>query len=130
MRELSSNAIIECSAQDLIARALNTPARAPVEAHAQKHGDSGDLYRHGLGDKNVSAWLGPATIVDVSDASHGQVTVKWQGRHNNVRLQDLRPHLVMLVLLAADIGTVSFGRDRALDMLRKTLVDIAKAYNR
>ena len=39
MREIAINAIVECSAQDRINRALNTPARAPAEAHSYKNGD-------------------------------------------------------------------------------------------
>ena len=103
------HAIVECSAQDRINRALNTPARAPAEAHSYKNGDSVDLYRHGLGDKHVSGWLGPATLIDTSELTHGQATVKWQGRHMNVRLQDMRPHLALLVFLAAYYGTLHLG---------------------
>ena len=39
MREISLNSIIECSAQDRIRRALNTPARAPAESFDYKQGE-------------------------------------------------------------------------------------------
>ena len=118
MREISLNSIIECSAQDRIRRALNTPARAPAESFDYRQGDSVDLYRHGLGEKHISGWLGPATIIDISEASHGQICVKWQGRHVNCRLQDLRPHLALLVFLSCDVGALSLGRGKALTLLR------------
>ena len=118
MREIAVHAIIVCSAEDRIGRALDTPARAPAEAHAYVFGDSVDLYRHGAGDTLVSGWLGPATLIDASELSHGQATVKWQGTHMNVRLQDLRPHLALLVLFVPGTGTLHFGKDRALDLMK------------
>ena len=75
-----------------------------------------DLYRHGLGDKHVSGWFGPATIVDCRDCSelgHGGAAVKWQGRMLNVRLQDLRLHVPLLVFLVSNIGTTHLAKCRA-----------------
>ena len=112
MREIAFNAIVECSAPDRIKRALNTPARAPAEAHAYAPGDSVDLYRHGAGDKHVSGWLGPATLIDASELSHGQATVKWQGRHMNVRQQDHRPHLALLVFFVAGTSALHLEKRR------------------
>ena len=108
---------------------MNTPARAPAEGHAYSQSDAVDLYRHGLGDKHVSGWLGPATLIDVSELSHGLATVKWQGRHLNVRLQDLRPHLALLVVLVANICTVHLSKGRALSLLHDALEHMASTIN-
>ena len=128
MQEIAVNAIVECSAQDRIKRTLNTPARAPAEAHAYVPGDFVDLYRHGAGDKHVSFWLGPATPIDASELSHGQATVKWQGL--SVRLQDLRPHLALLVFLVSGTGALHLGKGRALDLIRDMLEHMAASHNR
>ena len=129
MREIAVNSIVESSAQDRINRALNTPSRAPAGACAYNPGDSVDIFRHGLGEKHVSGWLGPATIVDCSELTHGQATVKWQGRHISVRLQDLRPHLALFIFLLAKIGTLHIGKGRALDLIHDTLEQLASANN-
>jgi len=73
--------------------------------------------------------LGPATLIDTSELAHGLATVKWQGRHMNVRLQDMRPHLALLVFLAAYHGTLHLGRGRALDMLKDTLEHMASRHD-
>ena len=119
MREIAVNAIVECSAQDRINRALNTPARAPAEAHAYAPGYSVGLYRHGAGDKHVSGWLGRAALIDVSELSHEQATVKWQGRHPNVRLQDLGPHLALFVFLVCGTGTLHLGKGQSVGLDQK-----------
>ena len=57
-------------------------------------GDQVDVWRP-PGTKDESGWRGPATVVDTRQP----VTVRWQGRHMQVRTQDLRRALGYFICL-------------------------------
>ena len=63
--EVAVQAMIEGSARERIQRALNTRTTMAVEKLDLKIGGEVDFYRE-PNTKNVSGWLGPATVVDLS----------------------------------------------------------------
>ena len=51
--------------------------------------------------KDTLGWSGPATVADISRASRGVITLKFNNRYTEVALQNLCRHLHFLVYLAA-----------------------------
>ena len=87
VREIALQEMIEATSQARINRALKTKTRLPGEARFTV-GDVVEYYRP-PSSKDISGWLGPATITEVV-AIDGQVQIEHKGRKLRCRLQDVR----------------------------------------
>ena len=92
--------MIEGSARARLGRALNTRTTMPAQKLNLKVGEEVDFYRSQT-SKDASGWFGPAEVIDVSRATRGVVSVRWQSRTLDVQLPSLRRHLHFLALLTA-----------------------------
>ena len=59
-----------------------------------------DFYRSQT-SKDASGWFGPAEVTDVSRATRGVISVRWQSRTIDVQLPNVRRHLHFFSLLTA-----------------------------
>ena len=100
VRTLAIQAIVEGTARDKLQRAMKTRTLPPGEIHELKVGDSVDFYRH-PGTKDVSGWLGPAAVTDISEMRRGTIKIKHKLGEMVCRCGDVRPHLDYLVFLTA-----------------------------
>eukprot|EP00974_Lingulodinium_polyedra_P098468 9542530-Lingulodinium_polyedra.AAC.1 len=64
-------------ARSRVKRALDTRTQAPGEALGLSVGDLVDFYRPPA-SKGVPGWRGPVIVTDVSNISHGTVSLRWQ----------------------------------------------------
>ena len=60
--------------------------------------DQVEIYRKPP-TKDRPGWVGPASVTDTTELSHGKVTVRWQGRHITVPLESVRRAMIYLVWL-------------------------------
>ena len=81
------------AAQLRLERALASKARLANEQLELQQGDLVDFYRQPA-TKDESGWRGPAEVVE---APGPPIVIRWQGRHLQVRTQDLRRALVYFV---------------------------------
>ena len=72
----------------------------PAQKLNLKVGEEVDFYRSQT-SKDASGWFGPAEVIDVSRATRGVITVKWQSRTMDIQLPNVRRHLHFLALLTA-----------------------------
>ena len=99
LREISVQQIMEGTARERAARALNTRSLPPSKIMELNVGDKVDFFRT-PNNKDVSGWQGPATVVDVTTADRGNIWIKHIHRPMVCRLGDERLHIPFLVLLA------------------------------
>ena len=85
--------MIQEAAQLRLERALASKTRLATEQLELNQGDLVDFYRPPA-TKDESGWRGPAEIVE---APGPPIVIRWQGRHLQVRTQDLRRALVYFV---------------------------------
>ena len=102
LREVAVQSMVELTAKQRLTRALNSKTRVATEQLELEVGDQVDFHRPSS-TKDESGWRGPATVVDISQP----VTIRWQGRHIQVRTADLRRALVYLVFLTRSVGDQS-----------------------
>ena len=57
-------------------------------------GDQVEIYRKSP-YKDRPQWVGPATVVNLEDSRHGQVSVRWQGRVIDVSTESIRRAMVL-----------------------------------
>jgi hypothetical protein len=86
-REIALQAMIEATSQARINRALKTKTQLPGDLQYQV-GDQVEYYRPSK-TKDVSGWLGPATVIEVL-GDQGQVVVKHRNEELRCRFQDTR----------------------------------------
>ena len=79
--------------KDRINRALKSKSRIAGESLKLNLGDLVDFYRTPQ-NKDASGWIGPATVVNLTDLASGRVDVKWQGYIYSCQVRDIRPALV------------------------------------
>ncbi len=101
IREISVQQMVEGTARVRTDRALRTRTLPAGEREEYKIGEQVDFYRPPA-SKDISGWIGPAKIIDISNISRGTITVRHRTEMPiEVRLQDLRRHLAFLVFLGA-----------------------------
>lgn len=102
LREVSVQAMIEGSASARLGRTINTRTTLPAQRLTLQVGESVDIVRK-PNTKDVSGWVGPAEVLEVSRARRGINTVRHLPRQIEVRVQDIRRHMHFLCLLAAPL---------------------------
>jgi len=100
LREISIQKMIEGTAQARINQASRAKTQPPVQAEQWRVGDLVDFHTKQT-NKDVSGWVGPATIVNTLNTLDGYLDIKWQGRVYTRRFQDIRRHLVFWTSLQA-----------------------------
>ena len=100
LRDISIQAMVEGSARARLGRAMNTHATMPAQKLNLKVGEEVDFYRSQT-SKDASGWFGPAEVTDISRATRGVITVRWQSRTMDIQLPNVRRHLHFLALLTA-----------------------------
>lgn len=98
VREIVLQQMIEGTARERLKRAAATQARPSAEMHELAPGDRIDIYRTPK-TKDLTAWRGPATVVNVNNLSSGYVDAEWGGRVLSVRIADLRKSLCYIATL-------------------------------
>ena len=92
LREIALQQMIEGTARARLGRALNTKTLPAGQIEGYKVGEEVDFYRP-PSTKDVSGWMGPATVVDVSELSRGHISIRFQRGAIARRLADGRRHL-------------------------------------
>ena len=70
----------------------------PAQKLNLQMGEEVDFYRT-PGPKDTPGWSGPAEVIDVSRATRGVVTLRWQNRTIEAQLSNVRRHLHFFSLL-------------------------------
>ena len=109
LREIAVQAMIEGTARARLGRAIRTRSLPSGQTSNYQVGDSVDYYRK-PSTKDLSGWLGPATVIDVTDLSRGTIGIKFQNNRMNCRLADLRHHLHFLCRMAAPNSAMDLPR--------------------
>ena len=102
LREVSVQAIVEGSARARLGRTTNTRTTASSSTLNLQVGEEIDFIRQ-PGTKDTSGWYGPATVVDISKAARGVITLRFQNQVTEAMVQNVRRHLHFLTYLAAPI---------------------------
>ena len=105
LREISLQKMIEGSAIERVNRARRAKTQPPFQLTDLKVGDQVDFYRKPM-QKDISGWLGPATVVNVLDARRGHIDVKWQSKTLTCKHAHLRRHLIPLWSMLAFSGNM------------------------
>ncbi len=90
--EVSVQAIVEGSARAWLGRAENTRSTRSAENLKFQIGEDVDFFRQ-QNKKDISRWPGPAVVVDVSKASHGVITVRYQNQITEAMFKNERRRL-------------------------------------
>ena len=109
LREIAVQAMVEGTARARLGRALQTRSLPAGQAAKYELGQLVDYYRK-PNSKDISGWIGPATIIDITDLSRGTIGVKFQNNKMNCRLGDVRRHLHFLCLMAAPNSAADLPR--------------------
>ena len=88
--------MVEGTARDKLTRAINTRTLQSGEQQELQVGDQVEYWRK-QGSKDVTCWLGPATVTDVSQLDRGVIKVKDKGQEMVCRSGDVRPILEFLI---------------------------------
>ena len=86
VREIATQSMVQQTAQLRLERAMSSRTRLAAEQLELQPGDLVDFWRRPA-TKDESGWRGPAAV---TVAPRPPITVRWQGRSYDVRLQDLR----------------------------------------
>merc|ERR1711873_113852 len=100
LREVSVQAMVEGSARARLGRAVNMRTTMPAQKLNLQVGEEADFYRSQT-SKDAPGWFGPAEVIDVSRATRGVISVRWQSRAIDIQLPNVRRHLHFLALLTA-----------------------------
>ena len=103
LHEIALQQMIEGTARPRLGRALNTKTLSAGQIEGYKVGEEVDFCQP-PSTKDVSGWMGPATVVDVSELSRGHISARLQRGTIVCRLADVRRHLHFLCLLAAPLA--------------------------
>ena len=98
VRSKAIAAMLQATAAEKANRANNSKARTSGELLQIQVGHQVDVYRQPA-TKDLRGWLGPATVVDLTQLSEGQVHVRFQGKIMACRVQDVRRAMIFLSLL-------------------------------
>ena len=98
-REIALQAMVETTSQARINRALRTKTTLPGDVQFEL-GDVVEYHRPSK-TKDVSGWLGPATIIEVL-GDQGQVVVKRKNEELRCRFQDTR-HFIGLGMVIPEL---------------------------
>ena len=98
---------------------MSSKTRLASEQLELQPGDLVDFWRRPA-TKDESGWRGPATV---TVAPGPPVTVRWQGRSYDVRVQDLRRSLVYLCFLTR--GVVDSSESDPMQLL----ISFAESFN-
>ena len=102
LREISIQAMVEGSARARLGRAMNTRSTPSSEHLNLSVGEEVDIFR-APNTKDISGWLGPAEVIDVSRAGRGIISVKHQSRVMEVQTQNIRRRLHFWTFLTTDV---------------------------
>ncbi len=69
VREISVQSIVEGTAHNKLLRAINCRTQPAGETYDDKVGEEIEFFRD-KGTKDVSGWIGPATITNICDINH------------------------------------------------------------
>ena len=100
LREIAVQSIVEGSARARLGRALNARTTMSAENMNLRVGEEIDFFRP-QGTKDASGWFGPAVVIDISKATRGVITLRFQGQVTEAMVQNVRRHLHSLVYQAA-----------------------------
>ena len=100
LRRIAIEAMIQATAQSKAMRAQRHNTRPAGELTDLKAGDLVEFWRS-PSSKDIAAWRGPATVVDVTSLCDGILGIRWQGRNLLCRCQDVRRALVYLSLMTS-----------------------------
>jgi hypothetical protein len=134
LREIAVQKMVEGSAKTRINNALRSKTQAPAQLLSLQTGDLVDFYRPPT-RKDDPGWIGPAKVVNISEAERGHVDVKWQGRIYSVKHPCVRRHNVFLCCLSAQPAT-SYAEaeqivgDRFMSMLPDTTLLLGQAFSK
>jgi len=106
LREISVQAMIEGSVRARLGRAMNTRTTLAAQKLDLKVGDEVDFFRPPT-SKDVSGWYGPAEVIDVTKATRGVITVRWQTKVMEIQLPNIRRHLHFLAILSSQSNVSS-----------------------
>ena len=104
VRSKAVAAMLQATAAEKANRASVSKTRTTGELLQLQVGDQVDFYRQPA-TKDLSGWLGPATVVDLTQLSEGQVHVRFQGKIMACRVQDVRRAMIFLSLLYVEPST-------------------------
>ena len=99
IRSKAIQAMLQATSESKTQRANKSKTRAAGEMLELANGDLVDFYREPI-SKDNSGWLGPATVIDLTQLKEGQLTVRWQGRAILCRVQDVRRALIFCSFLS------------------------------
>ena len=116
LREIAIQQMVSGTAAQRIGRVLGTRTLVPVQHMNYKVGDQVEYYKDKDRPKDTPGWHGPASIVDMSQATRGSIGIRHGGVVlPNVALRNLRPYESFLVLLAGDFA--GYPHQRAQNMI-------------
>ena len=98
VREAAASNIVAASAKMRLARADASKTRGAVELKEMQPGGLVDIWFDPT-NKDVPGWRGPAQIATVQE-NEAQVTVRYQGRTLDRRIQEVRHHIPYLVFFS------------------------------
>ena len=100
LRQLAIEAFVQATAKYRVRRSLKTNPTLAAERMDLNNNDKIDFFRKPA-VKDQPAWIGPATIVDLSDIERGYVGAKYNNRLLTLNTQDVRHHHSYLADLVA-----------------------------
>ncbi len=92
VREISVQSIVEGTAHNKLVRAINTRTLPAGETYDYKVGEEIEFFRD-KGAKDVSGWIGPATITNIGEINHGVIKAKHRGSEMTIKLGASRRYL-------------------------------------
>ena len=124
LREISVQAMVEGSARARLGRAMNIRTTMPAQRLNLQVGEEVDFFKQ-PSTKDTLGWNGPAEVVDVSKATRGVVTVRWNSRPLEVQLANIRRHLHFLVYLSSPLK-ITTSQDNALSHIKHAVENMTR----
>eukprot|EP00971_Amphidinium_carterae_P331793 6465576-Amphidinium_carterae.1 len=121
IRELALENIVRENARRRLEAAAKSRATPAAEELQLEIGDMVEFYSKPT-HKDASGWRGPAKVVDLSNATHGNIGLNFQGRPMIRSIRDLRKALVYVVFLVPDQQQLAnHGISQPLTVVRQYL---------
>jgi len=107
LREIAVQAMIDGTAKARLGRAMHTRTLPAGEREGFQVGEEVDTYRAPgkFGQKDISGWHGPATIVDLTRVPRGIIAVRSNNIVKDCRVGDVRRHLAFPCFLAGSYSS-------------------------
>ena len=102
VRELAVAAMVEGTAHKRVLTALRSRSLPSGESQMLALGDAVDYYRP-PGNKDVSGWVGDATVKDLSTLKDGLVVLDHKGKDVRAKCGDVRSSLQYLVFHTREV---------------------------